>query len=179
MRSALLRLLAVRGGVSHGPRLHVGLGTVLWAPRSLIIGRDVYIGKMCTVEVDGVIGDGTLIANNVGIVGRRDHEFRQVGIEARNARWVGDHPAQLSDPVTIGSDVWIGYGSIVLSGITIGDSAIVGAGSLVTSDVAANTVVAGRPAKPVGKRFSANELRLHWEGLAGRGISPVTGGADT
>jgi maltose O-acetyltransferase len=49
-------------------------------------------------------------------------------------------------PVTIGSNVWIGGGAIILPGVTIGDDAVVGAGSVVTHDVPAGARVAGNPA---------------------------------
>ncbi|CAM4404970.1 sugar O-acetyltransferase [Pseudoalteromonas ostreae] len=49
-------------------------------------------------------------------------------------------------PITIGNNVWIGAGVIVLAGVSIGDNTVVGAGSVVTKNVAANTVVAGNPA---------------------------------
>ena len=48
--------------------------------------------------------------------------------------------------VSIGNNVFIGYGSIVLPGISIGNNCIVGAGSIVTKDVPDNSVVAGNPA---------------------------------
>ncbi len=53
--------------------------------------------------------------------------------------------------ITIGDDVWVGGGVIILPGITIGEHAVVGAGSVVTKDVAPYTVVAGNPAKMVRK----------------------------
>src|SRR3712207_4483152 len=59
----LLRRLAVRTNVSVGARFHVGPNSVLWAPRSLTVGDDVYVGKNVTIEVDGAIGDGVLMAN--------------------------------------------------------------------------------------------------------------------
>ncbi len=52
-------------------------------------------------------------------------------------------------PVSIGSDVWIGGGAIVLPGVKIGDRAIVGAGAVVTKDVLADTTVVGNPARPL------------------------------
>ena len=49
--------------------------------------------------------------------------------------------------ITIGADVWIGGGAIVLPGVTVGDGAVVGAGSVVTRDVGAGATVAGNPAR--------------------------------
>jgi hypothetical protein len=57
--------------------------------------------------------------------------------------------------VVIGHDVWIGHGGIVLPGRAIGDGAVVAAGAVVTKDVAAYTVVAGNPARPIRDRFPA------------------------
>lgn len=54
--------------------------------------------------------------------------------------------------VSIGNRVWIGYRAIVLPGVTIGEGAVVGAGAVVASDVEAFTIVAGNPAKQIGRR---------------------------
>lgn len=53
----------------------------------------------------------------------------------------------LSKPIVIGDNVWIGGGSIVLPGVTIGSGAVVGAGSVVTHDIPANTLAYGNPAR--------------------------------
>ncbi|MFK8253515.1 DapH/DapD/GlmU-related protein [Ancylobacter terrae] len=57
--------------------------------------------------------------------------------------------------VTIGHDVWIGHGAIVLAGRVIGDGAVVAAGAVVTKDVAPYTLVGGVPATPLRPRFAA------------------------
>lgn len=50
-------------------------------------------------------------------------------------------------PIQIGNNVWIGMGAKILDGVTIGDNAVIAAGAVVNKDVAANTLVAGVPAK--------------------------------
>ncbi len=55
-------------------------------------------------------------------------------------------------PVTIGEEVWVGAGAIILPGVTIRDNAIIGAGAVVTNDVGYNEVVAGSPARLISVR---------------------------
>lgn len=68
--------------------------------------------------------------------------------------------------VTIGNDVWIGHGAVIMPGVSIGDGAVVGANAVVTRDVAAYMIVAGVPARPLRQRFPskvANRLlALAW-----------------
>jgi len=127
----------------------------------LEIGQDVYIGRYCTIECDGSIGAGTLIANNVGIVGREDHDFRAIGKLMACSPWVGDRPTTPRDSVTIGQDVWIGFGAIVLSGVSVGRGSIVGAGAVVTGDVDPYSIVAGNPARVTGRRFNPVDVARH------------------
>ena len=68
-------------------------------------------------------------------------------------------------PITIGDNVFIGFGSIVLPGVTIGSNSIVGAGSVVVNDVPENSVYAGNPARFILKtsdyiREKRKELNL-------------------
>lgn len=71
-----------------------------------------------------------------------------------------------ASPVTLGHDVWIGHGAVVLPGVTIGTDAAVGAGSIVTRDVPPFAVVVGNPGRVLRLRFSeavfAELLRIAW-----------------
>lgn len=57
--------------------------------------------------------------------------------------------------VTIGNDVWIGHGAVILPGVTIGDGAVVGANAVVSKSVEAYQIVAGVPANRLRARFPA------------------------
>ena len=49
--------------------------------------------------------------------------------------------------VKIGSNVFVGYQSIIMPGVTIGDNSVIGAGSVVTRDIPANVVAVGNPCR--------------------------------
>ncbi|MFZ6765219.1 acyltransferase [Pseudoroseomonas sp. WGS1072] len=169
---AAKRRLFVRGPVRIGRDFHLGALSWISASLSLDIGDDVYVGKMCTIQCNGRIGSGVLIANQVGIVGRMDHDFRQIGTNIRRARWIGADLSLQTDSrnaVDIRDDVWVGYGAIILSGVVIGRGAIISAGAVVRSDVAAYDIVAGNPAAPVGRRFAPQQIIEHEAMLRKRG----------
>ncbi|MDR6199292.1 acetyltransferase-like isoleucine patch superfamily enzyme [Microbacterium sp. SORGH_AS428] len=68
------------------------------------------------------------------------------------AVWIlrDDDPSiDIIKPITVGSNVYLGYGTIILPGVTIGDNVIVGAGSVVTKDIPENSVAAGVPARVI------------------------------
>ena len=68
--------------------------------------------------------------------------------------------------ITIGHDVWIGWGAVILPGVTIGHGAIVAARAIVTGDVAPYTIVGGNPARPIRARLPEEDvarlLELAW-----------------
>ncbi len=70
--------------------------------------------------------------------------------------YTASHPTQpeirlsgkeLSAPVKIGSNVWIGGGVIICPGVTIGDNTTIGAGSVVVKDIPENVIAAGNPCR--------------------------------
>jgi len=56
---------------------------------------------------------------------------------------------EFGKPITIGRDVWVGGGALILAGVRIGDQAIIGAGSVVTRDVPAGAFAAGNPCRVI------------------------------
>jgi putative colanic acid biosynthesis acetyltransferase WcaF len=64
---------------------------------------------------------------------------------------VSEIPLQTA-PVRVGAHAFVGARAFVLPGVVIGAGAIVGACAVVTKSVEENTIVAGNPAKVVGKR---------------------------
>lgn len=155
----VLRKIAVRGNVSLGTNVRAGRGAVIAAPHRLTVGDNVSVGPYSVVQVDGFIGDWTLIGMYVQIVGKNDHAIDEIGVPIRMSVRVGDRAAQPSDAVHIGRDVWIGASSIVLSGVRIGTGSIIGAGSVVTKDIPEFSIAVGNPARVIGRRFSSDEDR--------------------
>jgi len=173
---ALLRrlqtLLSVAGKsafLSYGQDLHVGRGSRLWAPKRLTIGDCVYIGKQVHIEANCRIGNYCLIANRVAIVGRNDHDFSAVGCPVRLAPWVGSKrfPSPHADEeAVIEDDVWLGYGTVVLTGVTVGRGSVVAAGSVITRDIPPYSIAAGVPTKVIGQRFADQDtIARHEAGI--------------
>lgn len=150
---------------SLGQGFHAGARVRLWAKDTLIIGKNFYIGRDSQIETDCIIGDNVIVANKVGIVGRYDHHYQQVGVPVRLAMQIrdADYNWKGKGQVTrIGNDVWIGYGAIILSGVKIGDGVIVAAGAVVTKDLGPYGIYAGNPARKIADRFqNPAEQLLH------------------
>lgn len=62
--------------------------------------------------------------------------------------------------VTIGNDVWIGAGTIILPNIKIGNGVIIAAGAVVTKDIPDYAMVGGVPAKVIKYRFNPQEIEI-------------------
>ncbi len=52
-------------------------------------------------------------------------------------------------PITIGNNVWIGGGAIILPGVTVGDGTTIGAGSVVSRSIPADSVACGNPCRVI------------------------------
>lgn len=85
------------------------------------------------------IGDDVQIGPNVQLL----TPIHPLDPALRLAHW------EQAAPISLGDNVWLGGGVIVLPGVTIGANSVVGAGAVVTKDLAADVVAVGNPARVV------------------------------
>lgn len=133
-------------------------GAKVWitAPVFVDYGENIHLGNNVEINMNCVfldcnhitIGDNSGIGPNVQIyaVGHPVDPAERLETDRSGALMTWK---TMSAPVTIGSNVWIGGGSIILPGVTIGDNTTIGAGSLVTKSVPANCLAAGHPCKVI------------------------------
>lgn len=91
---------------------------------------------LCANRIE--VGDGVMFARSAIVTDCDWHGLYDRVAAGRDAR-----------PVTIAANAWIGDGAFIGKGVSIGENAIIGARAVVVSDVPANTVVAGNPAREV------------------------------
>lgn len=125
----------------------IGEGTEIRPPLHVDYGSNLSIGArsfanfgLTALDVARItIGDDVQMGPHVQLL----TPTHPIEPEPRRAKW------EAAQPITIGDNVWLGGGAIVLAGVTIGDNSIVGAGAVVTKDVPPNVVVVGSPARIV------------------------------
>ena len=125
----------------------IGEGTELRPPLYVDYGSNITIGARCfanfglvALDVTRItIGDDVQIGPNVQLL----TPTHPVEPEPRRQKW------EAAEPISIGDNVWIGGGAIVLPGVSIGENTVVGAGAVVAKDLPANVVAVGNPARVV------------------------------
>lgn len=144
-------------GARVGRSFHVGRSVSIGP--GFVAGDYVYVGPHSQLPPHVHVGHYSSLSAHVAIVGC-DHNYDNLGVPIV---FSGRPPSSVT---TIGADVLIGHGAILLRGITIGNGAVVGAGAVVTKDVPPYAIVAGVPAKILRDRFDERERAVHEEMLA-------------
>ncbi|AOF49661.1 maltose acetyltransferase domain-containing protein [Tetragenococcus halophilus] len=126
---------------SVGDHIHVEQTIRFDYGYNISVGENFYANYDCVLlDICPItIGDNCMLAPNVKLY-TASHPLhpikRKSGLED-------------GKPITIGNDVWIGGGSVIIPGVTLGDNVVVGAGSVVTKSYSDNVVIAGNPAKVI------------------------------
>lgn len=118
---------------------------------------DIYDGCVITVEEAASlhIGSGYINSNSriycfQGIaIGEGVAISEDVVIRDSDNHRMGSDDYEMTQPITIGNYVWIGFRASILKGVTIGDGAVIAAGAVVTKDIPSNCLAAGIPAKVI------------------------------
>lgn len=133
--------------VSDDPRITVGrhtygiksTGFLVWQP-----GERIEVGSFCSFGLHAVVFGG-----GEHVPGVSTFPLRKLLVDP-------DGPnleATSKGATRIGSDVWVGWRAMVLSGVTVGHGAVIGAGAVVARDVPPYAVVAGNPARVIRMRY--------------------------
>jgi acetyltransferase-like isoleucine patch superfamily enzyme len=132
--------------IGHGCKIRVHEGEVS-------IGAKSVLGQECTISAfqHVSIGRECIVADRVMLI---DFDHGVVEVE-RPIRQQGIYKRDVS----VGHNVWIGYGACVLRGITVGNNAVIGTSSVLTTDVPDNAVVGGIPARVIRMRDAPKTFR--------------------
>jgi acetyltransferase-like isoleucine patch superfamily enzyme len=140
-----------------------------------IIGEYVFINERVAIK-NSSIDDHSYINSNSSVFYAQIGKFSSIasnvtiGLSMHPSRLISTHPAFYSNSkmfrtfsdknyfkeienITIGNDVWIGEGALIMGGVKIGDGAIIAARSVVTKDIEPFEIVGGVPAKTISFRF--------------------------
>lgn len=144
IRRIIYYLLQIKGFLVFGRHVGVLGNFTVVNPSRVSIGGGCGInhGVFILGHTGIVIGDGVVLSARAMLI--------DAGLDTKNFS-TSELPSHTGQKIIIERGAWIGAGAIILPGVNIGEKAIVGAGSVVTRDVPAHSIVAGNPAKIIGR----------------------------
>lgn len=148
-----IRKLYMRScGMKIGRGSEVNMSQCIIMPNHFTMGNYSHINRHCILDCRGgvYIGSSVSISYNVCII-TGSHVANSVDFE------------YITKPIRIEDFVWVGVNATILPGVRIGRGAVVAAGAVVTRDVPESSIVAGVPAKVVGRRESNLNYRCSWK----------------
>lgn len=123
----------------------MGKETIITPPFWCDYGYNISVGDYFYANHNLVITDGAPVTfgNNVFIGPNVCFTTAEHPLDAEQRR----RGLEIAAPITVGNDVWIGAGSVILAGATIGDGSVIGAGSVVKKPIPAGVVAVGVPCR--------------------------------
>ena len=146
--------ISTRAEVELSSNLRLGRGTTVGSFSKIkTTDGPVFIGEKCSFGtgcfIDGgeagiTMGDHVVCGPNVSIIAT-NYRYSQVEVplEEQGLTSVG---------ITIGRNVWIGAGCVIVDGTIIGDNSIIAANSLVNRQFPPNSIIQGNPARVILER---------------------------
>ena len=115
-----------------------------------------------------IIGDNTFINHNAYLMdGTNITIGKNCFIGPNCGMYTVNHPLaaeernkgyEITAPISIGDNVWIGADVTILPGVAIGDNSVIGAKSLVTKSIPANVIAVGSPCE-ILRAITENDKR--------------------
>lgn len=132
---------------------NVGVGFIIRPRVNIHFPWKLSVGKYCW------IGDGCEILNLENVT-LEDHVAlaHQVYIAAGSHNVKSYTMAYDNKPVRIKCSTWVASRAFIAAGVTVGSNCVVAACSVVVRDVPDNRIVAGNPAKEIGRRQITDNL---------------------
>ena len=145
------------GNVKLGERVWIAADVEIQTDSEVQIREGTSVQRRCTINGSTRLGRDCILAPGV-FISSGTHPFRAIphlNIREQERRLSSDAlgMAMLDRPIWIQDDCWLGTNAVVCPGVTIGKGSVVGANAVVTHDVPPYSVVAGCPARVIGKRL--------------------------
>lgn len=135
------RLCYRLAGIKIGKKSTIHMWARFYQSKNITIGEDTIIGDHCFLDGRAALKIGSHVAiSSQVLIYNSEHDIHAEDF----------HPVE--EPVEIADYCFIGARAIILPGVKIGKGAVVASGAVVTRDVPPMAIVAGIPAKEIGKR---------------------------
>lgn len=138
-----------------GRQIMVAPGAIVRVPDPDKIGSDIFIGLYCYINGPVTIEDHVLIGPHCAITAGH-HKF-DPATQAFTARTEKDY----DNSIVIGRGSWLATGVTVTAGVKIGKANLICANAVVTRSTQDYAIMAGVPARPVG-RIDPETGEYHW-----------------
>ncbi|MCO5947257.1 acyltransferase [Mucilaginibacter flavidus] len=140
-------------GISFGDNVSIARDSILFCTGIIAYrGKGISIGDRTGISARAYFaGQGGITIGNDVIMGPNVQVFSENHLYNDMSLTIKEQGVT-KQSVSIGNNCWVGAGSTILAGVTIGDGCVVAAGSVVTKSFAANSVIAGVPAKLIKTR---------------------------
>ena len=125
---ATVKTTGKKARIVFGRKSHIKRDSEIVAVNGTVrFGENCFVNRGCIINAHSkiVFGDGVTVGPGTYIY---DHDHDGKG-------------GYICEPITIGNNVWIGAGCIILKGVCIGDNSVIAAGTVVTKDVSDNVIV--------------------------------------